>query len=333
MKRMFMLSLIFITALTYLLPVQKTVLPYLTKPDTLVVGEDFIYISNFPEVYLLSPATHEVKKKFGKQGEGPEEFKLFIRFHLDKDQIIINSSGKMSYYTKQGEFISEKKLPGNNVFKPVGKNYAGYRIFDNNKTKESLVAIDLFNKKFKKKKVLHTTPFKFQFGRQKIHPVRNQGNFRIFDNKIIVNGNNGKIHIFSSEGKKIRTIRPDLEKIKVSKSDKLRYREYYKSYPEYKQYYEAASKWFTFPQYFPPIHETYISDNRIYAETYEKKEEKRRFIILDFEGKRLGSVWLKVTDINPLEKHIYTFYKDKFYQLVENEAEEQWELHIEKLEY
>jgi len=332
--RKIILSVFLISILiSYIFSSTKISLEFLTKPDTLVVSENIIYISNFPVVYLLSPESFNVIKQFGKKGEGPEEFKQFIRFHLDKDHIVINSSGKMSYYSKDGDFLNEKKLPGNNVFKPVGENYAGYRLGDDKKTRESFVAIDIFDHVFKKLKEIHKIPFKFQFGNQKIHLVRNQGNFRVWGDKIFVNGGKSEILLFSSEGEKIRSIKPDVNKVKITETDKIRYKNYYKNYPEYKQYYDAVKEWFTFPKYFPSIHEIYVSDNRIYAETHEKKNEKRRFLILNFKGDLLGSVWLKVAEINPLEKHIYTFHNNKFYQLVDNEESEQWELHIEELVY
>ena len=303
-------------------------LPFITNPDTLVAEDNQVYISCFPTIFILSLPQGKLVKKFGREGEGPGEFKMFIRFHRHPEFLIVNSSGKMSTYTKSGDFIKEERLPGNNVFKPVGKNFAGYRLSDDAKSKKTTVSIDLFDSEFKRIKEIYSTEFKFQSQSQKIFPIRNQGTFRVYKDKIVVNGSGGEILVFNSEGAKIRVIKPEIKRIKVTERDKLRYREYYRNYPQYRQYYEAAKKWFRFPEYFPAIHEIYVADGKIYAETHEEKENQRAFLIMDLEGKILQKIFLEVSEINPLEKHLCTFNGDKFYKLVENEDTEEIELHI-----
>jgi uncharacterized protein YlbG (UPF0298 family) len=64
-------------------------------------------------VFIYSLKDFKLVKKFGKAGEGPREFRILPQLPLNidarTDQIIVNSFGKVSYFTKQGEFIKEVK--------------------------------------------------------------------------------------------------------------------------------------------------------------------------------------------------------------------------------
>ncbi len=80
---------------------------------------------------------------------------------------------------------------------------------------------------------------------------------------------------------------------------------------------------------------SWIINNRIYIHTYREKQNKSEFLILNFSGKiekKLllpGSTKLNLR-INPAS--IFTFYNGKYYYLLENLDQEEWELHVVKIQ-
>jgi hypothetical protein len=51
-------------------------------------------------------------------------------------------------------------------------------------------------------------------------------------------------------------------------------------------------------------------------------------LIFDIKGSLLKKVFLPIRAMNPEHLCPFSFYKDKFYQLIFNEETEKWELHI-----
>lgn len=105
-------------------PVQAekiTTLQEIMRPDMLAVGDERIVITEKTSIYLYSLTELRLIKKFGKEGEGPREFKI-IPFGPPmialpyKGKIYVSSHSKVSVFTNEGEFIREvlEKGPGRN---------------------------------------------------------------------------------------------------------------------------------------------------------------------------------------------------------------------------
>jgi hypothetical protein len=66
-------------------------------------------------ISIYSLKDFKLIKKLRKEGEGPQEFKTFLGFGLTVDiypgHILVNSIDKISYFSRKGEFIKEKKTP------------------------------------------------------------------------------------------------------------------------------------------------------------------------------------------------------------------------------
>jgi hypothetical protein len=110
--RKFMLVLVLMSMLftNPVLAVKIVPLPQLQKPNTLAVDDNQIYIADGTSLYIYSLKDFSLKKKFGRDGEGPQEFKRKIYLiNIQHDYIVINSLGKVSYFAKNGKFIKEMK--------------------------------------------------------------------------------------------------------------------------------------------------------------------------------------------------------------------------------
>ncbi|MFC2146666.1 hypothetical protein ACFLRT_04815 [Acidobacteriota bacterium] len=70
----------------------------LSRPTAVEVSKDNAYIVDGIHVYIYSLTDFKLKKKFGRIGEGPQEFKSWILLYVKPDHIFINSPNKISYF-------------------------------------------------------------------------------------------------------------------------------------------------------------------------------------------------------------------------------------------
>ena len=306
-----------------------TTFPGLFKPTRIMVDKDRIYIVEFPHVFIYSLVDFKLIKKVGRKGEGPQEFLPGLNLLPYSDHIIINSRGKISYFTKTGEFIKEIKCPFAGGVEPCDDVFvgAGYRR-GNDKDPVNYSTIEVYDHNFKKIREVDRKKADFQnrgftFYMQSYY-------FYIMDNRIIlVTGHEGFVlNAFDKYGKKLFTIKEEFKKKKVTESDRLEVHNYFKTHPRFKAIYEANKHLLKFADYFPAIQGYQPYDGKLYVHTYNKKGEKTEFYVYDGNGKLIKKTYLPLVkkDVQTL----YPFYIDneKLYRLIENEDVEEWELHI-----
>jgi hypothetical protein len=89
-------------------------------------------------------------------------------------------------------------------------------------------------------------------------------------------------------------------------------------------------------QYFHPLlHHFQISDNKIYAITNKKIDNKNEIIILDLKGNILKRVFLpmlsKIPGRRPLRFDLFDADQGKLYELIKNDEIGKWVLYITEL--
>ena len=110
-----------------------TTIKGLGKPSLLIVDNDRILINEGADIYIYALKDYSLLKKFGKKGEGPQEFliqpTLFgggVGIDIRSDNLYITSMGKLSFFKTDGTFEKEMKAPfafGNYI--ALGKNFVG----------------------------------------------------------------------------------------------------------------------------------------------------------------------------------------------------------------
>jgi hypothetical protein len=314
-------------------------LPELQSPELIRVDENKIYITEKANIYIYSKKDFKLVNKFGKKGTGPEEFRIgfangMLWISVIPGRILVHSVGKISYFTTDGKFISEKRLAEGTfrrAFYPMGSRFVG--VGTKNQEKTRCWTINIYDSNFKKLNELFSYPVPFQDGR-KVNPIDFKvAEFCIYKDKIFVPDarESGTIFVFNREGKQLYSIKPLYEKIKVTEEDIQRYK-YYFNTGHFKGFYDRWQPLFEFPGYFPGMRFMNVSDDKIYVLTYKKKEEKNELLILDLEGKLLKRFYLPVKDMDVQFYPPYTVSDNRFYQLLENEETEEWELHITGLD-
>lgn len=315
-------------------------MPELQRPENIVIDQGQILITEFPNVYVYSLKDFSFIVKFGKAGEGPKEFFQYVRIQIDPDQpqyILVNSHMKMSYFTRDGKFVKEIRSKGDsaaNVYKPVGENFVAYGQYRDEEAKKNYQTINLHDSNMKKIKTIYQCEQFFNPDRQVVHALNTWGAwFRIFDNKIFVKTNEGDtVKVFNAKGDHLYDITHTFEKLKVTDKDKARYHEYFRTDRRWKQFYEAMKTWIKFPSHFPIMRGMDVTGGHVYVNSYMRPDGTTEFTVFDLKGKLVKEkVYLRLQEISARDLYPYTIKEGNLYQLVEDEDEEMWRLHIHQI--
>jgi len=301
------------------------------KPESIIADNNQLYIAEGTSVYIYSIKDFKLVKKFGKKGEGPSEFMGKIQKIVStKDYLLISSNGKMSFYTKDGKFIKEMKLSGSmsmmNFF-PLQTGFVGasMTVIDG----KLFSTISLFDKKMKKKKVLVKFPMG-TLGKIDVFGAVNSILFDVYKNKIYSINEKGGLSIFDDSGKVRKTIDFTKEKVKFTKSDEKEIRRLMKKEMPTGSY-ERVKHMFVFPEYFPSLLTVTVSNDIVYLITFKRENGKYETFLYDCNGKLIKKTYIDFKLRNGIAPYPFLIRNGKAYQLIENEDNEVWELHENKI--
>ena len=125
-------------------------------PEFLEIDDEQFYVTQRGEVYIYSFKDFSLKTKFGKTGEGPQEFKLGdggqgLTVFSYEDFLLLNSIGKISFFTKDGKYIKEMRTSSSvqapASFQPAGKGFAGMGVATSSEDQSASVTINLYDEK------------------------------------------------------------------------------------------------------------------------------------------------------------------------------------------
>jgi hypothetical protein len=314
----------------------------LYKPFRIRTDGEKIFIGQGAEIFIYSARDYKLLGKFGKPGEGPQEFKLRPEFSPDidvhADILVATSISKVSFFTKDGKFLNEKKVIGigySQFYRKLGDRLVGERFLSE---KDKLYrAVSIYDSNLNKIKEIFRYKFSIQRGKQ-YNPIdRGLGipNFYIHDDKIFIGGeiDSGVIHVFNTEGNPLYNIQPKLDNVKFTEADKQGYIDSYLSNSEYARQYERIKNRFKYPEYFPLYQNFIVTGKRIYIQTFkrDKTDTKNEFYILTLKGELIKRVWHPLVEYFDFTPCIYAIHEGKLYQVVDNQDEERWELHITEI--
>lgn len=302
----------------------------LLNPTRIMVDENRIFVVEFPYIYIYSLTDFQQIKKFGGQGEGPREFLGRLNLLPYPDHIIVNSQGKITYWTKTGEFIKEVKCPFAAGVEPCEDVFVslGFRL-GNREDQINYQTIDVYDRNFKKIREIDRKKADFQ-GEQGIKIYAQPYYFYIMKNEyIVVTGHEGfLLNVFDKNGKKLYAIEQPYEKKPVTETDKQEVHDFFKNNPRFRAFYEARKHLLKIADFFPAIQGFQSFGDRLFVFTYHQKNGKTQFFVYDDRGKLLRELYLPLRKRDINGNFPFTIDGNKFYQMLENEDEEEWELHI-----
>lgn len=308
----------------------------LLRPHQIVVDKSQLYIADGPTVYIYSLKDLSFKNKFGKAGEGPEEFKIVrnreIITDVSSEYIIINSVGRVSFFTKEGTFIKEINTAFGRNFKPMGKYFVGFHYISRKKRSSGrLKAVKIYDSKLNEIKEIYRMEGKYERGKG-YRMFSEPHVFRVYKDKIFLGGQEDfKIEVLNEKGEKLFFIKQEYERLKVGEKHKNSIINHIDTSPRYKDIRDFFKSVLIFPNDFPAIRNFFVIDGKVYVLTYKKKEENTELFVFDIDGNFIKKTFIPIVEDNLyVVTNPYVFGDGKLYQLIESENEE-WELHVHEL--
>jgi hypothetical protein len=320
----------------------EVAIPDIYKPDSITVNENYIYITQGVEVFIHSKKEMKLIKKFGQAGEGPREFKKSptpwfpsISLYLTSDKLVINSLGKISFYSKDGEFINETSTGTQARYIPVGDKYV-YMYFTA-EDKVTYIASDLLDANLKNKNNLCRFKFPAQAGKKR-DPILMARLASYFDryaykDKFVYPTDTNSIKIFNSQGKEVTSFTPNYTKVPINGALKKTIDEFFSNDIRYKIPYLADKdrNLISLPEHMPIFKDYRLADDKIYILSNFKKDGKFETFIYDFSGKLLKKTFIPLVESDMLTLYPFSIKDNKIFQLVMDEEEEEFKLHITEI--
>ncbi len=130
MRKILFMVVIFFLACFFLAGKQVATFSDVVKPELIQAKNDKLYVLQRTSIFIYSLKDFKLIKVIGKEGAGPKEFQLTptgapmaLNFH--KDQMVVNSNIKLTYFTLDGEYIREQKAPPGVIFNPKENGFLG----------------------------------------------------------------------------------------------------------------------------------------------------------------------------------------------------------------
>jgi len=343
-KSQIILIILMLLMTKFLFPTDKEFpvpLENISQPSMFLVNYDRIYILENANIYIYSLKDFKLLKKFGKAGEGPGEFKyskseqmpMFMSFY--KNQLLVNSPMKLTYFDLDGNYKRELRAKTvGRILYPNDNTYIGLGSIpvENNRF---YMGVTLFENDFNVKKVVFLSDFEVNNPRKIILPFTNFFYKPIYKGKFYINTSSDefKINVYDKNGKQDYVIRKKYPKIKIYPNYKNEVMEFIKKSPKFKSAYEDFRKLLKIRKYYPPIRDFKISDDFIYVITFKRKSELWECIKMNLKGEEKGRTFVKLNYYQHLSLYplLYSVYKENIYSLVEDDEDETWKIHIQKL--
>ncbi len=310
-------------------------LPEIMKPRGMAVDDSQLYVSEQSTVFIYSLTDFKLVKKFGSEGQGPREFQTLphvpVTVDAGGDRLTVSSMRKVSYFTKQGEYIDEikgKKLALN--LRPFGDQFLAW----SQARTENVIynTICLFDSKLNKIRELHRIKDSYQGQGRGYRVLHNVFTYHTYEDKILLPGeDDASIDICDDKDNKLLTIRLDQERRKVDGAFKKKLTHFFKNGPETKNIYEMHLKPLIFPDYFPVIADFFVDRGTVYVMTWKQAGGANEFYTYDMKGKFKKQINIPIRYESDLSPYPAIIKNGKLYQLVESQKKEVWELHISKI--
>lgn len=338
-KKAVVLIIMIVLALTLSAETKVIPLPDVNKVDEVAMDKDQFYVRENASVYIYSRPDFKLVKKFGKQGEGPGEIKISSQFPLpltldaQSDHIAFQNLGKVTLFSKDGTFVKDVKFtkPFMFLIRPFGKGYVGVN-FEGAFGGERLRVLGIYDEKMNLIKEIERVPDVFQQGKG-TRALDNLPFHIPYKDKVFVSWHEiFEVKVFDFSGKELYRVKHAVEKRKVTDKDKEKFIEFFKTSPMTKQYFEFM-KPFIFPEYYPEVVGLAVSGDIIYVMGANGDEEKQisELYLFDIKGKFLKRVMIPLKMSTPVMPYPYTIFNGKFYQIIEDEEAEEWNLHITEI--
>ncbi len=309
-------------------------------PNALDVGDDYFYITENSTIYVYRMKDFQLVKKFGKKGEGPREFKGTPTLTVYADQLLVNSTGKVSFYTIDGTYLKEfNNIVSGQTFRPLGSRFIGRKSFSDNKG-QRWTTVNIYDSSFNKVKEVYRQKSITKIGKGWHLFSRTYFKYVVCENKVFIAGDKEfVIEVYDFNGTPLPSIKRNYPPVKFTEKHAKKVLEHYRTRPSTRDEYDWWEKNIHFPDYFPAIRDIFKADNLVYVRTYKEKDNNHEFFIFTADGKLHRRVFLPIAASKA--KLAYPYMRDSapfavkngnLFQLISGDDEEECELHVFHIE-
>lgn len=307
------------------------VLEEILKPDSFLLFKGNIYIGEKHQVYIYSLQNLKLIKKIGKPGEGPGEFKLghginSLSLDVADGKLVIGSIGKLSLYTLEGHPIEEHRIPSMQHFLPLENGFLSSTFLDGGEGYQ-VQGIALFDPNLKIKKILLKTNHPVGMGVKIIVPKPNY-KFIVHQEKIYLSSDLDTIAItvYDLKGNRLSSINHQTDKLKIPDTYIEKLKTYYRTSPDWKDFWNYLKQHLTFPDHFPAIRDFFIDQDLIYVQTFQLKNGVIEWLVFDLKGNLKGHTRLPALNFYTDQAALHGIMGGFYYYLEENIEKEVWEI-------
>lgn len=309
-------------------------IPDILEPDGFHVIEGEVFVLEGATVSVFRLPTLKFNRRFGREGQGPGELEitpwLSNTLTIQGDNVILDSSNKLVVFSVSGQLLLEKRRrPQFTQMCPWGSDYAvRYRAM-NPEDGLQFSTIQWLDGGSDDSRELYRQPFAGQ--RELLDMIPDAIHVQVYEGNLYVEKSpeGCVIDVYGPGGRKLREIRVDDGKRRVTRADRLRCERLLREDPMMNIQEENWEQFTTrtrlrYPEYFPAIRDFVISEDRIYVQTFKGEGRKTEYLVLDLGGSLLERISLpRVREPGFTEQmmgtgvRMYTFAGFTFYYMVE----------------
>ncbi|MDY0297876.1 MAG: hypothetical protein RB296_11210 [Acidobacteriota bacterium] len=307
------------------------VIPELLNPDSIHLDDTQIYITEGPRVRIFNRESLEQTAVFGKAGEGPQEFRILpglpLILNVEGDELMVNSFGKVTFFSKSGQFLREKRTQAGFIImaEPFGENLACWGLAFEAQTR--FRTIDLYDHDLNKIRNVVKQKDEFQAPGQGMDILSAAFTFSVMADRLWVACTpEAVIHTFDLKGDPVKTVTLDIPRREMTQADRETILDFLKTDKSTREQFDLI-KPIRFRDQFPAIMAIFSAQNRLYVMTWQRREGRNEVLVLDKDGRTERKLWLPMAYRNALAPAPFAIRDSNLYQLTENDDEE-WELCI-----
>ncbi|MCP5106842.1 MAG: hypothetical protein GY950_25890 [bacterium] len=234
-------------------------------------------------------------------------------------------------FKRNGEFIREFKTSGPlNQYIPLEKKYVGLGNALENKVE--YFTFSIYDSTPRKEKEFFRCKRPDQRGK-KINPVvmgmiKNLLYRQAWQDNVFIPTEDGVVHVFDGNGKKVSTIKPPYEPVPFTSRDEKKYNEFFSNDRRFKRIFAQDRDKIKYSDTYPLLKEYRVDGENLYVVTNKIVKDKYETFIFDHRGTLRRKALLPLENVDLLEIYPFTIYNNRLYQLRDNEDGEEWQLHV-----
>lgn len=311
------------------------ILPGILEPDGFQVSDGEVFVLEGATVHVFDLDSLTVSRRFAREGQGPGEVEitpwLANTLFVSADRVVIDSANKLVTYSRDGRLMEEKKRrPRFTQVIPWSGDYAvRLRVAAGENDQTQYSSIQFLNGQTGELRELYRQPFAGQ--RELLDMIPDAVHIQVYQGNLYIEKSPAGcvIDVYGPGGRKLREIRIDEGKQRVTHADRLIYERLLKADPMMNIQEENWERFKTrtrlrYPEYYPAIRDFVIADDRIYVQTFMDEGRETEYLILDLSGSLLERIFLPgvrgpgfTEQMMGTGVRLYTFAGGIFFYLVE----------------